>query len=148
MKGSDYNVSRYIIDRFIEVGLRHIFGIPGDYVLDFIDEIIDCPIKYVGNCLPIARNQMPLSIILFQAINSSLRSLEKSQLIQPYQRIPSKPLTRSIESLRTLYQKLPVYLEIPADIALKSCIAPKGSLGSAPIFSDEDTLTECLSEVR
>lgn len=43
-------VGDYLIRRLVQVGLRHIFGVPGDYVLDFMDKIVASPIDYVGTC--------------------------------------------------------------------------------------------------
>ncbi len=44
------SVSLCLLERLHELGLRHIFGVPGDYVLDFMDKIVESPIKYVGTC--------------------------------------------------------------------------------------------------
>lgn len=46
----NYTVSRYILHRLHEIGIKHIFGVPGDYNLDFLDDIVDSPIRWVGNC--------------------------------------------------------------------------------------------------
>jgi TPP-dependent 2-oxoacid decarboxylase len=42
--------ARYLLQRLQEAGLRHMFSVPGDYVLDFMDRIIDSDIKLIGNC--------------------------------------------------------------------------------------------------
>lgn len=47
---ANYTVSRYLISRLQEIGIKHLFGVPGDYVLDFLDEVIASPIQWVGNC--------------------------------------------------------------------------------------------------
>ncbi|MEI6884697.1 MAG: thiamine pyrophosphate-binding protein [Bacteroidota bacterium] len=46
----EWNVSRYLIHRLREVGIGHLFGVPGDYVLDFLDEVVKGPINWVGTC--------------------------------------------------------------------------------------------------
>ncbi len=33
-----------------QIGIRHLFGVPGDYNLDFLDEVLKSPIRWVGNC--------------------------------------------------------------------------------------------------
>ena len=33
------SISRYLLDHLAELGVRHVFGIPGDYNLSFLDEI-------------------------------------------------------------------------------------------------------------
>ncbi len=43
-------VSQYILQRLQEIGIKHMFGVPGDYVLDFLDRVIESPIKWVGTC--------------------------------------------------------------------------------------------------
>lgn len=46
-----YTVGRYLVDRLGELGIRHIFGVPGDYNLSFLDTIIEHPaLEWVGNC--------------------------------------------------------------------------------------------------
>ena len=47
---ASFTVSRYLLDRLREVGIEHLFGVPGDYVLDFLDEVIASPIRWVGTC--------------------------------------------------------------------------------------------------
>jgi TPP-dependent 2-oxoacid decarboxylase len=43
-------VGRYLIKRLEQAGIRHLFGVPGDYVLDFMDLVVDSSITLVGNC--------------------------------------------------------------------------------------------------
>ncbi|MBI3737341.1 alpha-keto acid decarboxylase family protein [Candidatus Sumerlaeota bacterium] len=43
-------VGEYLIRRLCEAGVRHIFGIPGDYVLSFYDMLVGSPIKLIGTC--------------------------------------------------------------------------------------------------
>lgn len=46
-----YTVGNYLLDRLSELGVRHMFGVPGDYNLSFLDDIIDYDgIEWVGNC--------------------------------------------------------------------------------------------------
>src|SRR6476620_8417283 len=37
-----------VIDRLYELGVRHIFGIPGDYVLSLYQLIARSPIRHIG----------------------------------------------------------------------------------------------------
>jgi indolepyruvate decarboxylase len=46
-------IGRYLIQRLETLGLRHIFGIPGDYVLGFYDLIVASRMKHVGTCTEI-----------------------------------------------------------------------------------------------
>lgn len=43
-------VSDYLIARLEQAGVKHIFGVPGDYVLDFMDHLVSSPIRLIGTC--------------------------------------------------------------------------------------------------
>jgi indolepyruvate decarboxylase len=44
-------LSRYLLRRLKELGVRHIFGVPGDYNLEFVDQIKDIEgLNWIGNC--------------------------------------------------------------------------------------------------
>lgn len=44
-----YCVSDYLLDRLAECGIHHLFGVPGDYNLQFLDHVIDHPqVCWVG----------------------------------------------------------------------------------------------------
>jgi TPP-dependent 2-oxoacid decarboxylase len=47
---SSWTVGRYLVDRVREVGVRHVFGVPGDYVLGLMDDFVASPVKLVGTC--------------------------------------------------------------------------------------------------
>lgn len=48
---NQYTISKYLFDRLHEIGINHIFGVPGDYNLAFLDDIINHKnLKWVGNC--------------------------------------------------------------------------------------------------
>ncbi len=45
-----YTVGDYLLDRLAELGVTEVFGVPGDYNLEFLDHIIARPdIRWVGN---------------------------------------------------------------------------------------------------
>ena len=46
------SVSAFLISRIRELEVEHVFGIPGDYVLPFFDELIreGSPVKHIGTC--------------------------------------------------------------------------------------------------
>jgi TPP-dependent 2-oxoacid decarboxylase len=46
----EMTVGRYLLLRLEEAGLEHMFGVPGDYVLDFMDRVVESRIRLVGNC--------------------------------------------------------------------------------------------------
>jgi indolepyruvate decarboxylase len=43
-------VGKYLIHRLRERGLKHVFGIPGDYVLNFYDMLSRSPLRVIGTC--------------------------------------------------------------------------------------------------
>ena len=43
-------VGKYLIQRLHERGVKHVFGIPGDYVLGFYDLLSQCPLQVIGTC--------------------------------------------------------------------------------------------------
>lgn len=46
-----YTVSTYLLDRLHELGIEHIFGVPGDYNLAFLDDVVAHKnLKWIGNC--------------------------------------------------------------------------------------------------
>lgn len=47
---SAYTVGDYLLDRLAELGVTEIFGVPGDYNLEFLDHIVAHPdVRWVGN---------------------------------------------------------------------------------------------------
>ncbi len=43
-------VADYLISRLEQAGVSHVFGVPGDYVLDFMDRIVESPLEMVNTC--------------------------------------------------------------------------------------------------
>ncbi len=43
-------VGKYLVERLEEIGLKHVFGVPGDYVLGFMDLLTDSELELVGTC--------------------------------------------------------------------------------------------------
>jgi TPP-dependent 2-oxoacid decarboxylase len=43
-------IARYLIDRLSALGVRHVFGVPGDYVLSFYRELAGGPLQIVNTC--------------------------------------------------------------------------------------------------
>lgn len=198
---SDYTISRYLVDRLHEIGIRHLFGVPGDYVLDFLDEVIASPIKWVGACNELnagyaadgyARlngsgaavvtygvgglsilnaaagafaEHVPMIIIsgapatghresgamVHHLISTYYMQLEMYRKITVDAAILIDPDTATAMIDRVLRncitKKLPVYLEIPADMATARCPRPVAPLSIMPASSDQDNLQECIAEV-
>lgn len=47
---SHYKVADYLLDRLAQVGIRHLFGVPGDFNLHFLDHVISHPIIQWMGC--------------------------------------------------------------------------------------------------
>lgn len=43
-------IGRYLIERLVARGVRHVFGVPGDYVLGLFKELADSPLTVVTTC--------------------------------------------------------------------------------------------------
>ena len=55
-----YCVADYLLDRLTDCGADHLFGVPGDYNLQFLDHVIDSPdICWVGCAHPMPLTDTP-----------------------------------------------------------------------------------------
>lgn len=43
-------VGDYLIQRLRDYGVEHVFGVPGDYVLGFYDQMVASPLEVIGTC--------------------------------------------------------------------------------------------------
>ena len=50
MTNSDITVGEYLLIRLKEIGVDDIFGVPGDFVMGFFNQIIKSEVKYIGTC--------------------------------------------------------------------------------------------------
>ena len=41
-------IGDYLINRLYDLGVRHVFGIPGDYALLFFDKLTNSPIQIIN----------------------------------------------------------------------------------------------------
>ena len=49
-KNKNFTVGNYLLKRLEQSGLKHILGVPGDFVLKFFDQILESSIKLVTTC--------------------------------------------------------------------------------------------------
>ena len=47
---STFSVGDYLINRLQECGVRHVFGVPGDYVLSFFKKLSESPLQVINTC--------------------------------------------------------------------------------------------------
>lgn len=45
---ADISIGDYLLNRLHAVGVRHVFGVPGDYVLGFYDQMEKSPVQHIG----------------------------------------------------------------------------------------------------
>ncbi len=50
MTSSKITVAEYLLTRLKQVGVDHLFGVPGDFVLGFFNQILNSEVNYVGTC--------------------------------------------------------------------------------------------------
>jgi indolepyruvate decarboxylase len=195
-----WTVSRYLLHRLQQVGIHCLFGVPGDYVLDFLDEVIASPLRWVGTCNELnagyaadgyARlngagaavvtycvgglsilnavagayaEQVPLIVIsgapparrretgalVHHLVADYYLQLEIFRRVTVDAAFLSNPATAPDEIDRVIgnaiLRKLPVYLELPADIAHAPCRPPVALLAPAAPASDSESLRDCLEE--
>jgi TPP-dependent 2-oxoacid decarboxylase len=48
--GGGPSIAAYLIERLGALGVRHVFGVPGDYVLGFLHELEQSPLQVVNTC--------------------------------------------------------------------------------------------------
>lgn len=193
-------ISRYLLQRLQEAGIGHIFGVPGDYVLDFLDEVIASPLQWVGTCNELnagyaadgyARlngagaavvtycvgglsilnavagayaERVPLIVIsgapparrrnagalVHHLVSDYYLQLDVFRKVTIDAAILTDPQTAPDEIDRVIrtgiLHKLPVYLELPADMAHAPCRMPAPLTHSVTLMSDEESLKSCLQE--
>jgi TPP-dependent 2-oxoacid decarboxylase len=50
MISPEITVAGYLLLRLKEIGVDHLFGVPGDFVLGFLNQVLKSDLKYVGTC--------------------------------------------------------------------------------------------------
>ena len=47
---ADVTVAEYLLIRLKQMGIDHLFGVPGDFVLGFLNVVLESQVAYVGTC--------------------------------------------------------------------------------------------------
>ena len=47
---ANVTVADYLLIRLKQMGIDHLFGVPGDFVLGFLNEVLESEVQYVGTC--------------------------------------------------------------------------------------------------
>lgn len=198
--GRTCTVSRYLLQRLQEAGVDHLFGVPGDYNLDFLDEVVASPLKWIGTCNELnagyaadgyARlkgagaavvtycvgglsilnavagayaERVPLIVIsgapparrreagalVHHLVAHYYLQLDIFKKVTVDAAILTNPETAPAEIDRVIrngmLHKLPVYLELPADMAHAPCRQPAPLAQTVTLPTDEASLKGCLQE--
>ncbi|MBN1927533.1 MAG: alpha-keto acid decarboxylase family protein, partial [Prolixibacteraceae bacterium] len=197
---NNYTLSQYLVDRLYEIGVKHLFGVPGDYNLDFLDTVLQSPVQWVGNCNELnagyaadgyARikgigaavvtygvgglsiinavagafaEHVPMIVIngapparrresgalVHHLVSNYYLQLDIFKKITADAVLLTDPRTAPDEIDRVLrnciQRKLPVYIELPADLNHASCQKPTGAIDISPLSSSPESLSECVAE--
>jgi indolepyruvate decarboxylase len=50
MERNDCTVGDYLLTRLKQIGVDHLFGVPGDFVLAFFNQVLNSDVQYIGMC--------------------------------------------------------------------------------------------------
>jgi TPP-dependent 2-oxoacid decarboxylase len=197
---SRYTISQYLLHRLKEVGIHHLFGVPGDYVLEFLDEVLASPLKWVGTCNELnagyaadgyARmNGAGAAVVTYGVGGLSILNAvagayaERVPLIvisgaPPAHRRDTGALVHHLIAdyyvqleifkkvtvdaviltnadsapdeidrviMNAIINKLPVFIELPVDMAGAACRPPRKVSRPLQRISDKESLAECVEE--
>ena len=45
-----WTVADYLLGRLKDIGIDHVFGVPGDFVLGFLNRVLESEVAYIGTC--------------------------------------------------------------------------------------------------
>jgi indolepyruvate decarboxylase len=197
------SIGDFLLRRLKEAGVRHLFGVPGDYNLEFLQQLQDTDaLKWVGACSELNASYAAdgyarlngLSALLvtngvgaLSAINGvggsysehvpviciagsiPLRSIDRglgmhhtmadgswNHFLDAYAhvtaaRVRLTPWNAAMEIDRLILtawrEKLPVYMELPSDIAYLDIEVPAHSLTLAEPPSDPERLCSCVDAI-
>ena len=197
------SIGNFLLRRVQEAGIRHIFGVPGDYNLELLQQLQDAgALKWVGTCnelnasyaadgyarlnglgaLTVTNGVGPLSAIngvggsysehvpvICIAGSIPLRSIDRGlgmhhtmadggwdHFLNAYAHVtaaharltPRNAATEIDRLILTAWQeKLPVYMELPSDIAYLDIEVPADPLVLAEPSSDPERLRSCIAAI-
>jgi TPP-dependent 2-oxoacid decarboxylase len=197
------SIGDFLLRRLQEAGIRHLFGVPGDYNLELLQQLHDTgALKWVGTCnelnasyaadgyarlnglgaLTVTNGVGPLSAIngiggsysehvpvICIAGSIPLRSIDRGQgmhhtmadgswdhFLNAYAHVtaaharltPRNSATEIDRLVITAWrEKLPVYMELPSDIAYLDIEVPADPLVLAESTSDPERLRSCIAAI-
>src|SRR6185437_1912433 len=201
--GRRMKIGDFLLRRLKEAGVRHLFGVPGDYNLELLQQLRDTgALEWVGNCSELNASYAAdgyarlngLGALLvtngvgaLSAINGiagaysehvpviciagsiPLRSIDRGlgmhhtmadgsfdHFLDAYAHVtgaharltPRNAATEIDRLILTAWrEKLPVYMELPSDIAYLDIQVPAGPLVLADAPSDPERLSSCIAAI-
>jgi indolepyruvate decarboxylase len=196
-------IGDFLLRRLEEAGVRHLFGVPGDYNLELLQQLQDAgALKWIGACSELNASYAAdgyarlngLGALLvtngvgaLSALNGvagaysehvpvvciagsiPLRSIDRglgmhhtmadgtwNQFLGAYAHVtaaqtrltPRNAVTEIDRLILTAWrEKLPVYMELPSDIAYLDVEVPEGPLVLADPPSDQERLRSCVAAI-
>ncbi len=196
-------VGEFLLRRIREAGVRHAFGVPGDFNLELLQQIEDTgTLEWIGTCNELnasyaadgyARLNGMAALIVTQAVGAlsaingvagsysehvpvicvcgsiPLRSIERGlgmhhtmadgtwdRFLNAYAQVtvaavrltPDNAVTEIDRLIRTAWHdKLPVYMELPSDVAYLDVEVPAAPLLLEEPPSDPERLRSCVSAI-
>jgi indolepyruvate decarboxylase len=196
-------VGEFLLRRLREAGIRHAFGVPGDFNLEFLQQVEDTgTLEWMGTCNELnasyaadgyARLNGMAALVVTQAVGAlsaingvagsysehvpvicvcgsiPLRSIERGlnmhhtmadrtwdRFLNAYAQVtaaavrltPDNAVTEIDRLIRTAWHdKLPVYMELPSDIAYLNIEVPTATLELAEPPSDPERVRSCADAI-
>ncbi|MEV5835148.1 thiamine pyrophosphate-binding protein [Nocardia sp. NPDC052112] len=196
-------IGEFLLRRLAEAGIGHLFGVPGDYNLELLEQLEDqSTMKWVGNCAELnasyaadgyARLNGMGALLVTNAVGAMsaingvagcyaehvpvvcicgslpLRSIDRGlgmhhtmadgtrdRFLSAFAQVTAAqarltPCNAALEIDRLILtawrEKLPVYLELPSDIAYLDIEVPTDSLVLVQPASDPERLVSCVTAI-
>ena len=157
---ANVTVAEYLLIRLKQMGIDHLFGVPGDFVLGFLNEVLESEVQYVGTCNELnaayaadgyARLKGAGAFVTTYAVGelSALNGLAGAFAERvPVVAITGAPSTAYFKSRALLHHTLGDYripLKMYSLVTAASALLENGETAPAEI---DRVLTACLAEQR
>jgi indolepyruvate decarboxylase len=166
-------IGDFLLRRLKEAGVRHLFGVPGDYNLELLQQLQDSGVlEWVGTCSELNASYAADGYARLNRLGAlliPLRSVERGlgmhhtmadgsydHFLDAYAHVTAAnarltPRNAAAEIDRLILtawrEKRPVYMELPSDIAYLDIEVPADPLVLADSASDPERLRSCIAAI-